>query len=140
MSLTQKQIYDLNNMNVASQNVSLGTTLNSLIEGSGGGGGGDVVKVIYDEPTMSEEDLGIAVKAVCDAGKIPAIAFLNSTYYCQSVYNEEGEFRGSFVYWDFDTSDGDLVFLAVATLAVVYTENDGWVLQDAYKEIDIGSR
>ena len=43
MSLTQKQIYDLNNMNVASQNVSLGTTLNSLIEGSGGGGGDGVV-------------------------------------------------------------------------------------------------
>ena len=135
MSLTQKQIYDLNNMNVASQNVALGTTLNSLIEGSGGGGGGDVVKIVYDEATMSAEDLGVAVKAVCDAGKIPAIGFSNSVYYCQTVYNEDGEFGGMFVYWDFDISEGALVFLAVAALYLVYTEGDGWTLQDAYQEM-----
>ena len=44
MSLTNKQIYDLNNMNRAAQNVSLGSILNSLIE-SGGGGTGDSVIV-----------------------------------------------------------------------------------------------
>lgn len=37
MSLTAKQIYDLNNMNVAAQNASLGTLLHNLIESSGGG-------------------------------------------------------------------------------------------------------
>lgn len=30
--LTDKQIYDLNNMNVAAQNVELGTLLNSILE------------------------------------------------------------------------------------------------------------
>jgi hypothetical protein len=31
-TLTEKQIYDLNNMNVAAQNVELGTLLNSILE------------------------------------------------------------------------------------------------------------
>ena len=35
--LNTKQIYDLNNMNVAAQNASLGTLLHNLIENSGGG-------------------------------------------------------------------------------------------------------
>lgn len=37
MSLTDKQIYDLNNMNVAAQNVQLGSLLDNLIESGGGG-------------------------------------------------------------------------------------------------------
>lgn len=36
MGLTEKQIYDLNNMNVAAQNIHLGDLLNNLIENSGG--------------------------------------------------------------------------------------------------------
>ena len=36
MALTAKEIYDLNNMNVAAQNVQLGTLINKLIAGSGG--------------------------------------------------------------------------------------------------------
>lgn len=36
MALTAKQIYDLNHMNVAAQNVQLGTLLNKLITGGGG--------------------------------------------------------------------------------------------------------
>ncbi len=35
MALTAKEIYDLNNMNVAAQKVQLGTLLNNLIEGGG---------------------------------------------------------------------------------------------------------
>lgn len=35
MALTAKQIYDLNHMNVAAQNVQLGTLLNKLITGGG---------------------------------------------------------------------------------------------------------
>lgn len=38
MALTAKEIYDLNHMNVAAQNVQLGTILNKLITGGGGGG------------------------------------------------------------------------------------------------------
>lgn len=37
MSLTDKQIYDLNNMNVAAQNVQLGNLLDNLVESGGGG-------------------------------------------------------------------------------------------------------
>lgn len=33
MALTDKQIYDLNHMNVAAQNVQLGTIINALIDG-----------------------------------------------------------------------------------------------------------
>ena len=33
MTLTDKQIYDLNHMNVAAQNVQLGTIINALIDG-----------------------------------------------------------------------------------------------------------
>lgn len=36
MALTTKQIYDLNNMNVAAQNVQLGTLLNEQITEGGG--------------------------------------------------------------------------------------------------------
>ena len=36
MALTAKEIYDLNNMNVAAQNVQLGTLINKLIAGVGG--------------------------------------------------------------------------------------------------------
>lgn len=35
MALTAKEIYDLNNMNVAAQKVQLGTVLDKLIEGGG---------------------------------------------------------------------------------------------------------
>lgn len=38
MALTAKEIYDLNHMNVAAQNVQLGTILNKLITGGGGAG------------------------------------------------------------------------------------------------------
>lgn len=34
MTLTEKQIYDLNNMNVAAQNVQLGKLLNDILSGS----------------------------------------------------------------------------------------------------------
>lgn len=134
MSLTQKQIYDLNNMNVASQNVSLGTTLNSLIEGSGGGVG-DVVKIVYDETTMSIEDLGVAVKAVVDAGKIPVIVWNGAIYYNQVVIAEEGGFSASFSAWGFGIIDGDVDSLGISALALEYTEGDGWTLQEAYKAI-----
>ena len=36
MSLSAKEVYDLNNMNVAAQNVKLGTLLNNLLAGGGG--------------------------------------------------------------------------------------------------------
>ena len=35
MALTAKEIYDLNNMNVAAQNVQLGTLINKLIDDGG---------------------------------------------------------------------------------------------------------
>lgn len=34
MTLTEKQIYDLNNMNVAAQNIQLGKLLNDILSGS----------------------------------------------------------------------------------------------------------
>lgn len=139
MSLTQKQIYDLNNMNVASQNVSLGTTLNSLIEGSGGGGG-DVVKVIYDDTTMSAEDLGVAVKAVYDAEKIPVIVWGGDVYYGQSSTAEEGFFNASFVSWALSVTDGVLVELGIAVMVLQYTESDGWSLQDDYEGVELITR
>ena len=40
MALTAKEIYDLNNMNVAAQNVQLGTLINKII--AGGGGAADI--------------------------------------------------------------------------------------------------
>lgn len=39
--LTEKQIYDLNNMNVAAQNAGLGDILEYLLDDVGGGGTGD---------------------------------------------------------------------------------------------------
>ena len=49
MALTAKEIYDLNNMNVAAQNVQLGTLINKLI--AGGGGAADIYWQNLDEDT-----------------------------------------------------------------------------------------
>lgn len=49
MALTAKEIYDLNNMNVAAQNVQLGTLINKLI--AGGGGAADIDWQNLDEDT-----------------------------------------------------------------------------------------
>lgn len=38
MALTAKEIYDLNNENVAAQNVALGTTLSAILSGTVAGG------------------------------------------------------------------------------------------------------
>lgn len=48
MALTAKEIYDLNNMNVAAQNVQLGTLINKLIAG---GGAADIDWQNLDEDT-----------------------------------------------------------------------------------------
>lgn len=49
MALTAKEIYDLNNMNVAAQNVQLGTLINKLI--ADGGGAADIDWQNLDEDT-----------------------------------------------------------------------------------------
>lgn len=49
MALTAKEIYDLNNMNVAAQNVQLGTLINKLI--AGGGVAADIDWQNLDEDT-----------------------------------------------------------------------------------------
>lgn len=48
MTLTDKQIYDLNNMNVAAQNIQLGTFLQSLQDG------GSIFYCEYDVTTFEE--------------------------------------------------------------------------------------
>lgn len=52
MGLTQKQIYDLNNMNVAAQRALLGTTIDELIDNGGGGGTGK--KMFIQKPFFSD--------------------------------------------------------------------------------------
>lgn len=49
MRLTEKQIYDLNNMNVAAQNVGLGDLLSILLEGGGGGGTSLIYRTSYSD-------------------------------------------------------------------------------------------
>lgn len=105
------------------------------LEINGVGGGGDVVKIVYDDATMSAEDLGVAVKAVCDAGKIPAVARSGVFYCSQSVTNEEGYFEAVLGNWGFNVTDGDLVSIGVEVMILQYTENDGWTLQNAFNEI-----
>jgi len=53
MSLSNKEIHDLNNMNVAAQNVQLGTLLNDLINGGGGSG---LNWINLDSLTSSQKD------------------------------------------------------------------------------------
>ena len=98
-----------------------------------GGGGGDVVKVIFDSTTMSIEDLGVAVKAVCDAGKIPAIDYDDgSIYYCQESYEEEGVFYYTFLNW---YNPLPASFLAVGVIWLTYNESDGWAFDRANRNI-----
>ena len=121
---------------------NLQPVINNIMAGipSGGGGGGDVVKIVYDEDTMSAEDLGVAVKAICDAGKIPAIVLDSNVFYCQLVNTEEGYFDGQFISWVFTITDGDVVTLGVVTLVLEYIAGDGWTLQDVYKEVETVGR
>lgn len=102
---------------------------------SGGGGGGDVVKIVYDEYDMSVEDLGVAVKAVCDAGKIPAIVEDGFVYYCQEVTPGVGSVEIPFVCWSFNITTGALATITFIAKILEYTEGDGWTMQDAYQEI-----
>ena len=63
--LTDKQIYDLNNMNVAAQNVSLGDALETIMEAiADAGGDSTAISGIQDEIT--------AIKARLDALEQPA--------------------------------------------------------------------
>lgn len=63
--MTEKQIYDLNNMNVAAQNVSLGDTLEAVLEAiEDVGGNSTAISGIQDEIT--------AIKARLDALEQPA--------------------------------------------------------------------
>ena len=55
MRLTDKQIYDLNNMNVAAQNVRLGDLLSILLEG---GGGGDGTNLVYRASYLNFPNVG----------------------------------------------------------------------------------
>lgn len=58
MSLNKKQIYDLNNMNKASQNVHLGTLLNELLQCGGSGGTSIVQTDTYLEfPNIGNENI-----------------------------------------------------------------------------------
>lgn len=50
---TTKQIYDLNNMNVAAQNIQLGTVLNSLV--GGGSAGTEIIEYPYTELETQEQ-------------------------------------------------------------------------------------
>ena len=120
MSLTQKQIYDLNNMNVASQNVALGTTLNSLIEGSGG----DVVKVVRDE-SMTDAELGEALVEVIEGGKVPIIFSDDRTYWQQLFLTGENYILMSFITFDIGISAKDLTNLIAYGIIVQY-ENGAW--------------
>lgn len=95
-------------------------------DNAGGGGGGDVVKIVYDNTTMSAEDLGVAVKAVWDAGKIPVIVWNEAVYYCKIAINEEGYFEGKFVAWDYDIADDAVQTLEIGALQVEYIEGTGW--------------
>lgn len=122
MSLTQKQIYDLNNMNVASQNVALGTTLNNLIEGSSGG---DIVKIEYDSETMTAEELGGVVLEVFEDGKIPVLDVgidVGEFYlYCTNINVEATDpLTATFCFASLDF--GESVWTATVILEVVEGE------------------
>ena len=67
MRLTDKQIYDLNNMNVAAQNVGLGDLLSSLLEGGGGGGTGST-NLISRESYLNFPKLGNENNLYIDTG------------------------------------------------------------------------
>lgn len=75
MALTEKQIYDLNNMNVAAQNVQLGTVIDSI-------------------PSSPTVDKGVkSAKVTLDSsGKITALAI---TLNDNSVVNATIETQGS---------------------------------------------
>lgn len=58
LSLTAKQIRDLNRMNKASQNVQLGTLLNDLIENGGGSSGGAEPAVVQKKTYLEFPNIG----------------------------------------------------------------------------------
>ena len=98
--LTDKQIYDLNNMNVAAQNVALGTTLNNLVSSRGGGA---FEFVEYDGMSMSDTELGTACWEVLQSGKKPCIDWEGDYYYPQFKYGEDGENDLKLCFVDFNS-------------------------------------
>ena len=68
MRLTDKQIYDLNNMNVAAQNVRLGDLLSLLLENGGGGGDGST-NLITRESYLNFPKVGDENNLYIDTGK-----------------------------------------------------------------------
>jgi hypothetical protein len=58
LSLTEKQIKDLNRMNKASQNAQLGTLLQELIDGQDGGGGGGDSAIIQKTTYLEFPNIG----------------------------------------------------------------------------------
>lgn len=60
ISLTQQEIYDLNNMNVAAQRAMLGDKLAYLLDGGGGtpGEGGGTTKLIQRESYLDFPNIG----------------------------------------------------------------------------------
>lgn len=60
MSLTEKQIYDLNNMNVAAQNARLGNIIQTLIINSGGSGGdfSNKTELVFEDSYLRFPNVG----------------------------------------------------------------------------------
>lgn len=105
----------------------------------GGGGGGDVVKIVYDDTTMSDEDLGVAVKAVIDAGKIPAIEQDGTFFYLSSSTSEEGYFSVLFTKLSVSLDSGMMTAAVITGIMLDYSEGDGWYLDAGHGYITLGS-
>lgn len=107
--MTDKQIYDLNNMNVAAQNIKLGTMLQNLISE----GGGSIEECIYGETTYQE------ISNMLSNGKLPVVWKQNGTFLSFYVYCGHASNNDTHTFVSFTTAFG------VGGLPFVYCNNDG---------------
>ena len=128
MSLTPKQIYDLNNMNVASQNAQMGTLLNNLIEG--GSGGGDAYIEISGKTPQQVVDACIST---VESGGTPWLVGVFGMIYKLDTYNPDNGVL-IFSHNEIEVGGGIITYFGLKALAY-YKEEGTWTFEAGTKNI-----
>lgn len=107
--MTDKQIYDLNNMNVAAQNIQLGTMLQSMASQSVSG----IEECYYGETTYEE------ISDMLGEGKLPVVWHQNGTFLSFYIYCGHASNNDTHTFVSFTTAFG------VGGLPYVYCNTNG---------------
>lgn len=145
---TTKQIYDLNNMNVAAQNVQLGTVLNSLV---GGSTGTEIIEYPYTELETQEQrnEFCEMLKNKIANGAMPVLRYDSMDYvhyytlqqlsisYNQSTGKYDTIRNISYATFYVAVAEGDISYIESRALECTFNNGD-WTINEGSATIYSG--